>query len=71
MDKGIKIKLLELEALLVSHDWHYMMSDDFSYYESGSRSASLIETLRKELKDLGMATEVDKLYDEYSPKTMF
>ena len=40
-NNDMKIKLKELEALLVSHDWYYMMSDDNRYYKQGRKSFEL------------------------------
>ena len=41
-NNDMNIKLKELEALLVSHDWYYMMSDDNRYYKQGRKSFELI-----------------------------
>tara|TARA_B100001057_G_C22475224_1_gene804253 strand:- start:30 stop:239 length:210 start_codon:yes stop_codon:yes gene_type:complete len=62
----MKIKLKELEALLVSHDWYYAMSDDNRYYKQGRKSYELIWKLMDELKDGGYFTEAENLYDTYS-----
>jgi hypothetical protein len=62
----MKIKLKELEALLVSHDWYYMMSDDNRYYKQGRKSFELITKIMLELKDGGYYTEANNLYDKYS-----
>jgi len=59
----MKIKLMELEALLVSHDWYYMMSDDNRYYKQGRKSFEMIWKLMDELKDGGYFTEAENLYD--------
>ena len=40
--KDMEVKLKELEALLVSHDWYYAMSDDNYYYKQGRRSFEMI-----------------------------
>jgi hypothetical protein len=32
----------DLDTALLSHDWYYMMSDDFRYYTSGQNSWDLI-----------------------------
>ena len=65
-NNDIKIKLKELEALLVSHDWYYMMSDDNRYYKQGRKSFELITKIMLELKDGGYFTEANNLYDKYS-----
>ena len=65
-NNDMKIKLKELEALLVSHDWYYMMSDDNRYYKQGRKSFELITKLMFELKDGGYETESNELYSKYS-----
>ena len=65
-NNDMKIKLKELEALLISHDWYYMMSDDNRYYKQGRKSFELITKLMDELKDGGYFTEAENLYDKYS-----
>ena len=65
-NNDMKIKLKELEALLVSHDWYYMMSDDNYWYKQGRKSFELINKLMLELKDGGYYTEANNLYDKYS-----
>ena len=65
-NNDMKIKLKELEALLVSHDWYYAMSDDNRYYKQGRKSFELITKLMFELKDGGCYTEANDLYDKYS-----
>jgi len=62
----MKIKLKELEALLVSHDWYYMMSDDNYWYKQGRKSFELITKLMLELKEGGYYTEANNLYDKYN-----
>ena len=62
----MKIKLKELEALLISHDWYYMMSDDNYWYKQCRKSFELITKLMFELKDGGYYTEANELYDKYS-----
>ena len=65
-NNDMNIKLKELEALLVSHDWYYMMSDDNRYYKQGRKSFELITKIMLELKDGGYYTEANNLYDKYS-----
>ena len=62
----MNIKLKELEALLVSHDWYYAMSDDNYWYKQGRKSYELIWKLMDELRDGGYFTEAENLYDTYS-----
>ena len=65
-NNDMSIKLKELEALLVSHDWYYAMSDDNYWYKQGRKSYELIWKLMDELKDGGYYTESNDLYDKYS-----
>ena len=60
-------KLKELEELLQTHDWYYAMSDDNYYYKQGRQQFEKIWKLMDELKDNGYFTEVENLYDTYSP----
>ena len=64
-NNDMKIKLKELEALLISHDWYYMMSDDNRYYKQGRKSFEMIWKLMDELRDGGYFTEAENLYDTY------
>jgi hypothetical protein len=48
--------------LLDSHDWYYMMSDDFSVWQKGEDSLDLINKLRIEHDDL------DEAYIQYTEK---
>jgi len=65
-NNDMNIKLKELEALLVSHDWYYAMSDDNRYYKRGRQQYEQIWKLMNELKDNGYFTESENLYDKYS-----
>ena len=60
-------KLKELEELLQTHDWYYAMSDDNYYYQQGRQQFEKIWELMDELKNNGYFTEVENLYDTYSP----
>jgi len=60
-------KLKELEELLQTHDWYYAMSDDNYYYKQGRQQFEKIWELMDELKESGYFTEVENLYDTYSP----
>ena len=60
-------KLKELEELLQTHDWYYAMSDDNYYYKQGRQQFEKIWELMDELKEDGYFTEVENLYDTYSP----
>ena len=64
-NNDMKIKLKELEALLISHDWYYDMSDDHRYYLQGRRQYNEIWNLMTELKENGYFTEAENLYDKY------
>ena len=59
----IEIRILELKALLISHDWYYDYSDDASSWHRGNRSEKLINSIVKELGNQGKM-----LYNEYSPE---
>jgi len=61
----MKIKLQQLEELLQTHDWYYMMSDDNYWYKKGRRQYEKIWKLMDELKDNGYFTESENLYDKY------
>ena len=65
-NNDIKIKLKEIQALLLSHDWYYMMSDDNRYYKPGRKSFELITKIMLELKEGGYYTAANNLYDKYS-----
>ncbi len=68
MDNNIKDmndKLKQLEELLQTHDWYYMMSDDNYWYKQGRMSYEQICKLMDELKDGGYFTESENLYDKY------
>tara|TARA_R100000479_G_scaffold113702_1_gene57522 strand:- start:271 stop:486 length:216 start_codon:yes stop_codon:yes gene_type:complete len=60
-------KLKQLEELLQTHDWYYAMSDDNYYYQQGRQQFEKIWELMDELKHNGYFTEVENLYDTYSP----
>ena len=64
-NNDMKIKLKELEALLISHDWYYAMSDDNYYYKKGRQQFEKIWELMDELKSNGYFTEAENLYDKY------
>ena len=62
----MKITLQQLEELLQTHDWYYMMSDDNRYYKQGRKSFEAIWKLMDELKNNGYFTEAENLYDKYN-----
>ena len=62
-----KIKLLELEALLISHDWFYSRSDDPRYYNNGHNSQTLIYDIMAQLKEDGCDQQAKDLYSKYQP----
>lgn len=64
----MEIKLLELEALLISHNWYFGKSEDNEVYNLGIQSFALIWELMDELKNNGYFTEAENLYDTYKPK---
>ena len=65
-NNDINIKLKELEALLVSHDWYYHMSDDYRWYKQGRRSDELIRSTIKQLTINGLGAKANELYNKYN-----
>ena len=63
---ALGIKLKELEALLVSHDWYYHMSDDYKWYKQGRRSDELIRSTIKQLTINGLGAKANELYNKYN-----
>ncbi len=67
MNADTKIKLLELEALLMSHDWFYARSEDPRFYHNGRNSQALIHDIMEQLKEHGLDQEAKDLYSKYQP----
>lgn len=63
-------ELNELEKMLRTHDWYYMMSEDSRRYRSGSEQSKMIAQKMEELKQNGMGEEVDQLHAKYH-KSLF
>ena len=59
--------LIELEKLLKEHDWTYEMSDDHSYWTSGTNQRSLIRALIIRLQEAGMSKKTSELFYKYYP----
>ena len=55
----------ELVEALKSHDWHYAMSDDHSYYVRGQASWKQIKKMMREMEDSDRAEE---LFRKYAPE---
>lgn len=50
------------------HDWYYQYSDDHRVWQKGSKQSANISAMFKELKEHGLGTEADKIYDEHRPR---
>ena len=68
MKRNHNILLLEkLETLLQGHDWHYMMSDDNRWYESGKAESQRIRECMEECNNSDLGVMAKMLYDKYDP----
>ena len=56
-----------LEKELKEHDWTYEMSDDHSYWTSGTNQRSLIRAIVLNLQEHGMGKKVEELFYKYYP----
>jgi hypothetical protein len=65
MSKRIDLNTLEKE--LSQHDWTYEMSDDHSYWTSGTNQRSLIKAMVKKLYEIGLGKKVEVLFYKYYP----
>ena len=65
MSKRIDLNTLEKE--LSQHDWTYEMSDDHSYWTSGTNQRSLIKAMIKNLYEKGLGKKVEVLFYKYYP----
>ncbi len=63
--------LQQLEALLKTHDWFYMYSDDPSAYRCGLSTDRNIKQLMTICKSNSLEEESKKLYNKYYPKITF
>ena len=62
-----RVDLNTLETELKEHDWTYEMSDDHSYWTSGTNHRSLIKAQIKNLYEKGLGKKVEQLFYEYYP----
>ena len=60
MSKMIDLNTLETE--LREHDWTYEMSDDHSYWTSGTNQRSMIKAQVEKLYDMGLGKKVEVLF---------
>lgn len=49
--------LSDLRAAMLAHDWNYQMSDDYSAYRAGVRTAEAIGTARRRCVAAGLTVE--------------
>jgi hypothetical protein len=62
--------LQQLEQMLRTHDWYYMMSEDSRYYRRGSEQSKAINDQMKVCVENGMKDEAEQLYAKYK-KSLF
>ena len=62
-----RIDLDTLETELKEHDWTYEMSDDHSYWTSGTNQRSLIRALITNLYERGLGKKVEVLFYKHYP----
>jgi len=62
--------LVNLERLLLSHDWHYEFSDDHRVWKQGRDERDAINQEQKRLINSGLSTveEIQELTQKYTPK---
>ena len=65
MSKMIDLNTLETE--LREHDWKYEMSDDHSYWTSGTNQRSMIKAQVEKLYDMGLGKKVEVLFYKWYP----
>ena len=65
MSKRIDLDTLETE--LKEHDWTYEMSDDHSYWTSGTNQRSMIRAQVEKLYDMGLGKKVEVLFYKHYP----
>jgi len=63
-------ELNQLEQMLRTHDWYYMMSEDPRYYRRGSEQRTAINQKMEELTKSGLEDEANQLYAKYH-KSLF
>jgi hypothetical protein len=62
-----RVDLTRLETELKEHDWTYEMSDDHSYWTSGTNQRSLIRALITNLYERGLGKKVEVLFYKHYP----
>ena len=62
-----RIDLATLEAELKEHDWTYEMSDDHSYWTSGTSHRKEIKVQVEKLYDMGLGKKVEVLFYKHYP----
>ena len=65
MSKIIDLGTLEKE--LKEHDWTYEMSDDHSYWTSGTNQRTLIRSQVEKLYNMGLGKKVEVLFYKNYP----
>ena len=65
MSKRIDLDTLETE--LKEHDWTYEMSDDHSYWTSGTSHRKEIKVQVEKLYDMGLGKKVEVLFYKHYP----
>ena len=65
MSKIIDLNTLETE--LKEHDWTYEMSDDHSYWTSGTNHRTLIRAQVEKLYNMGLGKKVEVLFYKHYP----
>jgi hypothetical protein len=63
-------ELNQLEQMLRTHDWYYMMSEDPRYYRRGDEQRKAISEKMGELVKNGLEDEANQLYAKYH-KSLF
>ena len=62
-----KFTLQALEKELKEHDWTYEMSDDHSYWTSGTNHRKIIKHIIQGLQEQGMSKKTSDLFYKYYP----
>ena len=62
--------LQQLEQMLRTHDWYYMMSEDSRYYNRGSEESKAIKAQMEVCAQNGNKDEAEQLYAKYK-KSLF
>ena len=62
--------LQQLEQMLRTHDWYYMMSEDSRYYRRGADESQAINAQMKVCVENGNKEEAEQLYAKYK-KSLF